>query len=53
MGLSRQLVLGKQFDKIKFINDWEIKDLVIKPNTLIVTSPESEILGHEIKELIS
>lgn len=38
-------------DKIKFINDWEIKDLVIKPNTLVIASPESEIPGHEIKRI--
>lgn len=38
-------------DKIRFTNDWEIKDLVIKPNTLVITSPESEIPGHEIKRI--
>ena len=37
--------------KIKFINDWEIKHLAIKPNTLVISSPESEIPGREIKRI--
>ena len=35
-------------DKFTFVNDWEIGQLTFKPNTLVVTSPESKISGREI-----
>ncbi|MEK7090947.1 MAG: hypothetical protein AAB887_00385 [Patescibacteria group bacterium] len=38
-------------DKIKFVNDWEISTMAFKPNTLVISSPESEISGREIKRI--
>jgi len=38
-------------DKIKFVNDWEIKNMAFKPNTLVISSPESEIAGREITRI--
>lgn len=38
-------------DKIKFVNDWEIKNMVFNPNTLVISSPESEISGREVTRI--
>ena len=38
-------------DKIKFVNDWEIDKMAFKPNTLVISSPESETPGREIKRI--
>lgn len=38
-------------DKISFVNDWEISSMAFKPNTLVITSPGSEIPGREVKRI--
>lgn len=40
-----------QLDKIKFVNDWEMKSYVYKPKTLIIASPENIPTGNEIKRI--
>lgn len=40
-----------KLDKIKFVNDWEMKSVVLKPKTLIISSPENETTGNEIKKV--
>jgi 4-amino-4-deoxy-L-arabinose transferase-like glycosyltransferase len=30
-----------QFDKFKFVNDWEIKQMNLSPKTLLITSPDN------------
>lgn len=38
-------------DKIKFVNDWEMKTYAYQPKTLIIASPENEPAGTEIKRI--
>ena len=40
-----------ELDKIKFVNDWEMKSYVYKPKTLIIASPENIPAGSEIKRI--
>ena len=40
-----------RLDKINFVNDWEMKTYIYKPNTLIIASPENEPTGTEIKRI--
>ncbi len=37
--------------KIKFVNDWEMKSVVLKPKTLIISSPDNETAGREIERI--
>ncbi len=38
-------------DKIKFVNDWEMKTYTYKSKTLIIASPENIPTGNEIKRI--
>lgn len=40
-----------QLDKIKFVNDWEMKSYVYKPKTLIIASPENIPSGSEVNRI--
>ncbi len=37
--------------KIKFVNDWEMKSYIYKPNTLIIASPDNISAGNDIKRI--
>jgi len=38
-------------DKIKFVDDWEMKSTVLKPKTLTISSPENDTSGRELKRI--
>ena len=41
------------FDKFKFVNDWEIKDLRPPPHTLLITSPQNHPGGGHLLTTIN
>lgn len=38
-------------DKIKFVDDWEMKSVVLKSKTLTISSPENDTSGREVERI--